>query len=218
VIENKVINCTVYISTIGVVIHNSRINGAIRVGVQDGSHDPEGDDPIRVTVTDTEIDASSEPDFRPISSSHFIVRNSYLHGAYSGAECHNACLIEDSYVHGSSTHASGARILRNGVLRGNTIWCEPYPGTGADGGCSGNLTMYQEFGTPQNNLVIGNYFPAGLFWYNLKFNGSDAGDIRILNNTFGIPKSGAGLADGWDSKPTNIWSGNVLTSGAVANP
>ena len=91
------------------------------------------------------------------------------------------------------------RILRNGTLRGNTIWCEPNPnsdddGNGipdADGGCSGNLTMYEEFGIPHHNLVEGNYFPAGLFWFSLKFNGNDTGNIRIVGNTFGIPKSGA---------------------------
>ena len=67
------------------------------------------------------------------------------------------------------------RILRNGTLRGNTIWCERNPnsdedGNGvpdADGGGSGNLTMYAEFGVPRNNLVEHNYFAAGWFWFSL---------------------------------------------------
>ena len=234
VIDSKVINCVpLQISTIGVVVRNSKINGAVRVGVQDDYNpatvsDPEGDDPIRVTILDSEIDATAAAGsgFRPISFSHYIVRNSYLHGGFSGAECHNACTIEDSYVHGFGEHSSGMRILRNGTLRGNTIWCEPNPnsdedGNGVpdeDGGCSGNLTMYEEFGVPHHNLVEHNYFPAGLFWFSLKFNGNDNGTIKIVGNTFGIPKPGAGLADDWDAKSTNVWSGNTLTNGRVASP
>lgn len=233
VIDKKTVNCSpLEIRTTGVVIQDSKINGAVLVGTTDDYSptvisDPEGDDPTRVTVLNSEIDASSAPDFRPISSSHYIVKNSYLHGTYSGAECHNACTIKRSYVHGFGSHASGLRILRNGTLKHNTIWCEPNPnsdddGDGVpdeDGGCSGDLTMYEEFGTPHNNLVKHNYFPAGLFWYTLKFNGEDAGRIRIIDNLFGRPKSGGShVADDWDRKPTNKWSGNTFPDGRVARP
>jgi hypothetical protein len=235
VIDAKIINCSpLRIKTTGVVIKNSKINGAVLVGTQDDFDpivisDPEGDDPIRVTVLRSEIDVSAgtNPDFRPISSSHYIVKRSYLHGTYSGAECHNACTIKWSYVHGFGSHASGLRILRNGTLKNNTIWCEPNPnsdddGDGVpdvDGGCSGNLTMYEEFGTPHNNLVKHNYFPAGWFWYSLKFNGKDDGHIRIVDNLFGRPKSGGRhVADDWDPKPTNVWSGNTFPNGRVAKP
>lgn len=234
VIDKKVINCVDFrIMTTGVTITKSKINGAIRVGTQDDYEptvisDPEGDDPIRLTLLDSEVDAtlSVNSGFRPISSSHYIMRNSYVHGSYSGGECHNACTIENSYLHGFGEHSSGLRVLRNAVIRNNTIWCEPNPNSDEDlngipdpdGGCSGNMTMYEEFGVPHNNLIEHNYFPAGLFWYSLKFNGNDNGNIRIVNNLFGIPKSGAGVADGWDVKPSNIWSGNTFTNGQVANP
>ncbi len=234
VIKRKIINCSpVDIKTTGVVIRNSKINGSVRVGTQDDFEptvisDPEGDGPIRVTVVASEIDtaAGTNADFRPISFSHYVVKRSYLHGTYSGAECHNACTIKNSYVHGFGEHASGLRILRNGTLKNNTIWCEPNPnsdddGDGVpdeDGGCSGDLTMYEEFGTPHNNLVKHNYFPAGWFWYALKFNGSDDGNIRIINNRFGLLKRGGRhVADDWDSA-TNVWSGNTFTNGRVARP
>lgn len=227
VIQEKIINCSpLTIKTTGVVIKKSKINGAIDVGTQDGFDpsvisDPDGDDPIRVTVIRSEIDAGAagaDANFRPISSSHYIVKRSYLHGTYSGAECHNACTIKWSYIQGFGSHASGLRILRNGTLKHNTIWCKPDPSSGEDGGCSGNLTMYEEFGTPRNNLVKHNYFPAGLFWYSLKFNGADDGRIRIINNRFGPPRSGRRVADDWDAKPSNRWSGNTLTNGRVAKP
>jgi hypothetical protein len=233
VIAKKVINCSpLEIKAVGVVIRKSRINGSIRVGTQDDANpteisDPAGDGPIRVTVRKSEIDASRTPDVRPIGSSHYVVKFSHLHGTFSGAECHNACTIKWSYVHGFGSHASGLRILRNGRLRHNTIWCEPNPSSDddhdgvpdADGGCSGNLVMYEEFGTPRNNVVRHNYFPAGRFWYSLKFNGRDHGRIRIVNNRFGRPRSGGThVADDWDPKPTNIWSGNTLTNGRVARP
>jgi hypothetical protein len=65
VIDSKTINCPDFrIMTTGVVITNSLINGSIRVGTQDDYEptvisDPEGDDPIRLTIEDSEIDASA---------------------------------------------------------------------------------------------------------------------------------------------------------------
>jgi hypothetical protein len=215
VIRNKVITCApLDIKTTGVVIQSSKINGSVGVGAMDDS-DPSGTGATRVTILDSEIDASSTPDFRPIGSSHFVVKRSYLHGSYSGGACHNACTIKRSYVTGSGTHASGLRILRNGKLKHNTIWCEPLPGL-VDGGCSGNLVMYEEFGVPQNNVVKHNYFPAGSFYYSLKFNGEDNGRIRIIDNVFG--KAQAGNTDDWDPKASNLWTGNRMTSGRNARP
>jgi hypothetical protein len=215
VIKNKLITCPqLAIRTTGVVIQSSKINGSVYAGAADDS-DPAGTGPTRVTVLDSEIDSSSVPDFRPIGVSHFVVKRSYLHGSYSGGQCHNACKIKRSFVTGSSSHASGLRILRNGKLKHNTIWCEPDPAT-SDGGCSGNLTMYEEFGVPRNNVIKHNYFPGDVSWFSLKFNGEDAGGIRIIDNLFG--KSWAGNADDWDAKPGNVWSGNKMMSGRVARP
>lgn len=235
VIDSKIINCSpLRIKTTGVVIKKSKINGSVLVGTQDdidptSISDPRGDDPIRVTILNSEIDvaAGTDRNFRPIASSHYVVKNSYLHGTFSGAECHNACTIKRSYVHGFGSHASGLRILRNGTLKHNTIWCEPNPDSDddrdgvpdVDGGCSGNVTMYEEFGTPRNNLVKHNYFPAGSFWYSIKFNGADNGKIRIVNNRFGRPRSGGRrVADDWNRKATNVWSGNTFPGGRVARP
>ena len=232
VISRKIINCDqLSIKAVGVVIQDSLINGSILVGTQDDFEptvisDPEGDDPIRLTLSDSEVSTPADSDFRPISSSHYVVKRSYLHGTESGAECHNACTIKRSYVHGFGQHASGIRILRNGRLKHNTIWCEPNPDSDEDqngipdpdGGCSGNLVMYEEFGTPHNNVVKHNYFPAGLFYYSLKFNGGDDGRIRVVDNRFGRPRDGNRVADDWDAKPSNVWSGNTLTNGRVARP
>lgn len=235
VLKKKVINCSpLRIETRGVVIKKSLVNGSVHVGQQDDYNpttvsDPEGDGPIRVKVVDSEIDTSAGTDrnFRPISSSHYVVKRSYLHGGESGAECHNACTIKWSYVHGFGEHASGLRILRNGTLKNNTIWCEPNPssdedGNGVpdpDGGCSGNLVMYEEFGTPHHNLVKHNYFPAGKFYYAAKFNGEDHGHIRFVNNRFGRPRDGGRrVADDWENKRSNVWKGNTLTNGRTARP
>jgi hypothetical protein len=215
VIDRKVINCApLDIETTGVVIKRSKINGSVRVGAQDDS-DSSGTGPTRVTVVSSEIDASSSPDFRPIEWSHYVVKKSYLHGSYSGGECHNACTIKWSYVEGNGDHASGLRMLRNGTLKHSTVWCKPLEGL-EDGGCSGNITMYQEFGTPHHNLLKHNYFPAGKFWYSLKFNGDDAGHVRVLDNRFG--RARAGLTEDWDRKPTNVWKGNTYTNGRTARP
>ena len=189
--------------------------------------DPEGDDPLRLTLLDSEIDVTSGSGWLPphqllaLHRSQLIPARRRLRRRMPQRLYHR----DTRTLHGFGEHASGLRVLRNGTLRNNTIWCEPNPDSDEDmdgipdpdGGCSGNMTMYQEFGTPHNNLIEHNYFPAGLFWYSVKFNGNDNGNIRIINNRFGMPKPGAGVADDWDAKATNIWSGNVFTDGSASN-
>ena len=181
-------------------------------------------------MVDSEIDtaAGTNLDSRPISFSHYIVKRSYLHGDLFRRRMPQ-CLHHQALVYSwlLAIMLSGMRILRNGTLKHNTIWCEPNPnsdddGDGVpdeDGGCSGDLTMYEEFGTPHNNLLKHNYFPAGWFWYSLKFNGNDNGNIRIIDNRFGLLKRGGRhVADGWDAKAANVWSGNIFTTGRSRQP
>jgi hypothetical protein len=182
VISEKTINCNpLEIRTTGVRVERSLVNGGVDVGGR--GTDPEGDDPIRVTILDSEIDAGGG-NFRPVGVSHYRVERSYLHGTYSGAECHNACTIVDSYVHGSDTHTSGMRILRNGTVTHSVVWCERFPGTDIDGGCSADMVMYQEFGTPSNNLIERNLFPASPAWFCVRQDGGNAGGIRFVDNVF----------------------------------
>ena len=232
VIRNKILNCApLTIKAKGVRVESSLINGFVMVGTQDGFDpvqvsDPEGDDPIRVTIIDSEIHTPADSDFRPISASHYVVKRSYLHGSFSGGECHNACTIKWSFVQGYGEHSSGLRILRNGTLKHNTIWCELNPDADEDndgvpdvgGGCSGNLVMYEEFGMPHHNLLKHNYFPADPLYSSLKFNGADGGHIRVLDNVFGLPWDGKHVADDWDAKSSNTWSGNTFSDGRTALP
>jgi hypothetical protein len=221
VISAKRVNCNpLSIETTGVRVVRSLVNGAIDVGGH--GTDPEGNDPIRVTVVDSEIDASAASgDFRPISASHYRVERSYLHGTYSGAECHNACTIVDSYVHGQDTHASGMRVLRNGTVIGSVIWCQPTPTGDPDGGCSADMTMYEEFGTVQNNLIQRNLFMATSGWFCARQDGGNAGGIRFIDNVFqrgqfgtcgrGSPMDGFELAG-------NTYTGNRYDDGSPVAP
>jgi hypothetical protein len=191
VITEKLIDCggqPLEIKTTGVLIQRSKVLGGVSVGERDT--DPEGDDLLRVTVIDSELVGNDT--FRPISVSHFRVVGSYLHGSYSGGECHNACTIERSFVTGSSSHASGLRVLRNAKIIGSTIWCAPISDSDddndgvpdIDGGCSADLVMYEEFGMPKNVLLEANLFKATWAYFCTRQDGANAGGIVFLNNVF----------------------------------
>jgi hypothetical protein len=232
VISEKTVNCDpVEVRTTGVRIERSLLHGAIDVGTH--GTDPEGDDPIHLTVVDSEIDAGppASGDWRPISASHFYVSGSYLHGTYSGAECHNACTIVDSYVHGFGSHASGMRVLRNATVTGSVIWCEPNPNSDddndgvpdIDGGCSADVTMYEEFGTVTNNLFERNLFVATSGWFCARQDGDNAGGIRFIDNVFQRGRFGACGRDGGsamaDFEPAgNTYTGNRFDDGTPVVP
>lgn len=188
VISEKLVDCggQLRIETTGVLIQRSKVVGGVSVG-EHGS-DPEGDDPLRVTVIDSELIGTDT--MRPIGSSHFRVVGSYLHGSYSGGDCHNACSIERSYLVASSNHTSGLRVLRNAKIIDSTIWCKPFPTGYEDGGCSADLVMYEEFGMPQNVRAEHNFFKATSAYFAIRQDGGNAGGLVFTNNVFEKGESG----------------------------
>jgi hypothetical protein len=178
------------------------------------------------TVEDSEVVALDDTGIWDVN---FTVRRTYIHGSGRGLYCQQNCLVEDSYIVGSSSHASGARVLRDAVYRHNTIWCQRFD-TSADGGCSANLTMYQEFGIATNVLIENNYFPATPAWFCAY--GGDAGSanlpgnatfIRFVDNVFarGAGACSADHPDGYPitnfnaSRTGNVWLNNRYTDGVV---
>ena len=138
VISEKRVNCNpLSIETTGVRVVRSLVNGAIDVG--DHGTDPEGDDPIRVTVVDSEIDAgAASGDFRPISVSHYScgaqLLARHVQRRRMSQRLHHRRLVCPR----AGSHASGMRVLRNGTVTGSVIWCEPNPNSDDDN--DGDLT------------------------------------------------------------------------------
>jgi hypothetical protein len=220
VIDAKDIKCSpLRIETTGVKITRSRITG----GLDSGRSDADGG-ATKVTVDRSEIIGNST--WRGIGDSNYVVRNSYIHGGFSGGYCHRNCVIEGNYIEGGGSHASGFRLLRNAEFRGNTLHCKRAIAE-TDGGCSSDLTMYQEFGIVKNVLVEANLFKATPGWFCAR--AGDAGGsnqpgnhtyVRFINNLF--ERGGGNCSEQSTGRPVNAfdggregnqWSGNKYVGG-----
>lgn len=179
---------------------------------------------------------------RALCCSHYVVRNSLIQGSHSVLAVHNNAIIEGNYMttDGTSTHQSAGRMLRNTVLRGNTISCTPHgnadPGDPAyhpynDSGCSAHGVFYREAlggeNVPAYNLTIeNNYFKRGVTsggqsggpYYATRFvdcsDWTDCTGITFTGNLFSL---GEGTDGGeFPFYADNMWSGNYWTDGVPA--
>jgi hypothetical protein len=103
----------------------------------------------------------------------------------------------------------------NLVIRHNTL-LNPLVQTSA-------ISIYQDFGRAHDVTVQGNYLAGGGYaLYGGKGKYGQSSNIRILNNVFSRkyhPTSGVfGPVTAYEQGPGNVWSGNVLDSGAAVNP
>ena len=221
VIDAKLINCSpLRIDTTGARITRSRVTGGLYSGRG------ESDGPMKVTVERSELVGNDS--WRGISDSDYVVRDSYIHGGYSGGYCHRNCVIDGNYIEGSGGHASGFRLLRNAVFRDNTLWCKRAISE-TDGGCSSDLTMYQEFGIVTNVLVEGNLFKATPGWFCARAGNVGSGNqpgnhtyVRFIKNVFergagncSEQRTGRPVDDFDASREGNQWTGNTYIGGGA---
>jgi hypothetical protein len=179
---------------------------------------------------------------RALCCSHYVVRNSLIQGSHSVLAVHNNAIIEDNYMttDGTSTHQSAGRMLRNVVLRGNTISCTPHgnadPGNPAyqpydDSGCSAHAVFYREAlggeNVPAFNLTIeNNYFKRGVTaggqsggpYYATRFidcaDWTDCTGITVTGNLFSLDEgTDAGEFPFYGG---NVWANNYWTDGQPA--
>lgn len=258
-ISGKLVQCTeaggpapLRILTTGVTVERSQVDGGIYVGdhlvsaYDDGyqagvdpapnSADPQfdfnGDGPIRVTVIDSWLRAVG--DFRPIGVSHFKLIRTRMTEGHSGGECHNACVIQQSYARGFGEHASGFRMYRNADVEDSTFWCEPNPESDEDGnnvpdpdgGCSADIVMYAQVPSRPNDAawpgrltLTRNLLKATLAYYCIRQDGrSGDGQFLFTNNVFergngtthGANCGQSSAFEGFESGSTVGSSGNVL--------
>lgn len=223
-------------STPCVTINNSKINGVVGTGSNDGSDGP-------LVLNHVEVSAPTNSNVQAVALSNFYLDSVNVHGgANGGVECYGYCSISNSWIHdfydAGSTHYDG--IISNGtsghplVIDHNTVGCNFYAAaSNANGGCSADLGLFGDFGAISNVTVTNNLFLAsptsaisGSTSAYCMYGGDVSGkkfptssNVVVTGNTFQRgPNNKCGLfgaiAD-FDATNGNAWSGNVWDDGTV---
>jgi hypothetical protein len=227
VIDGKTVNCDLSIRAQGVVIKNTKVNGAISTA--DGSQ-------YSFTLTDSTVDANPGGIrlVTAIGADNFTLLRTEVMGGNRAVYCRRNCEVRDSWIHGievlDTWHASGIRASQGSRIIHNTITCDAQP-TPQDGGCSANLTMYGDFEAVQDVRVEGNLFLANNGAAFCSYGGSSQGkpyssgaaNIVFTNNVFqrGTSRKCAayGPITSFDSsRPGNQWTNNKYDDGAIVPP
>ena len=233
VIENRIVDCAsaggvrFAADAANIVFRNSVIRGQMfTAGNTPG--DPGAENANRApvfTVEDSRIIQSSTVDSqdRAACCAHYVVKRSLMQGTHSGLAAHNNVTLIGNYIttDGTDTHQSGLRMLKNSVLRGNTIQCKPV-GAGYDAsGCSAHGVFYREDlggnNAPAYNLTIeNNYFkrdPLGGPYFGVRFidcqSWDDCTNIRFTGNQFSLGEGTDG--EEFPNDAGDVWSGNYWT-------
>jgi hypothetical protein len=233
VIDAKIFNCDVSIRATGVVIKRSKINGS--VNTNEGTS-------YSFTLQDSEADAGVVQG-AVVGTTNMTIIRSNIHGGATSVYCYSNCTIRDSYLHGQRLPAGvdwhlgtflandngndpGGRT--NAHLVHNTLICDAQPNS-ADGGCSGNVNLFGDFGPVTSVTVDNNFFGANTGISYCVYGGSSTSKpyqpdhIVIINNVFqrgSNRQCGAyGPVSGFDSgRPGNLWSNNVWDDQAPVPP
>lgn len=162
VIDAKIVNCDLHITTTGVVIKNSKINGSVGDDETD-SHS--------FSITDSEVSAGAEQN-PAVWHTNYTVLRSNIHGGQTAVGCVDLCVVKDSWLHGQIVSVPGQHFggfLSNGggsastpsLIQHSTIACDVEPqGSGSQtASCSGDINLYGDFGgvkyyTFDNNLFV----------------------------------------------------------------
>ncbi len=223
VIDRKTINCDLNIRAAGVKVTRSLINGVI--ATDDNSNG------YSFTISDSTVNAGNAEN-TGIGAAHFVATRVHVYGGNRSIHCYRSCTVQDSYVHGQFTdasgvaHESGIRMGQSATIRHNTIGCDA-PNVPPDAGCSAGLTGYGDFDVVQNNLVEDNLFLPSTGGF-CAYGGSSPGKpysgttnhIIFRNNTFRRGSGGncgywGAITDFDSNAPGNVWVGNVWDSGAA---
>jgi hypothetical protein len=250
VIEAKIIDCDAAggvrfaPEVTGVIFRDSIIRGQMLTTgntAGDASADTYPREPV-FTVEDSRIVQSTTAEWqdRAACCSHYVIKRSLIQGTHSGLAVHNNAVLEGNFIttDGTDSHSSGARILRNAVIQGNTFQCKPVT-PGKDGGCSAAAVFYREaLGNVADhrvyNLTIaGNYFKRGVTpvdpdtgeggepggpWFATRFAGCDTRDdcvdITFTDNVFDL---GWGTDGGeFPDDAGDVWADNTWIDGEPA--
>jgi hypothetical protein len=242
VIDSKQVNCNLSIRATNVLIWRSKVNGLVStLEASTGSF----------TISDSEVDAGAVQE-AVVGTTNMTLLRANIHGGALSVYCWAHCRIEDSWLHGqvlpagANWHLGGLRADENDdphndadpthdagitdlVAVHNTIACTPPPNS-ADGGCSGDVTMYGDFGTINHVTLDRNLFVASTGLAYCLYGATvsvkpfpNAHDIVVTNNVFQRGSNGKCGAFGpvsafSSSAAGNVWSGNVWEDGTAVAP
>jgi hypothetical protein len=235
VIDAKTVNCNLAIHAKGVIIKRSKING--NMGTEEGTAHS-------YTLQDSEVDAGVYQG-AALGSTNMTVLRSDIHGGQTSVYCYANCTIRDSYLHGqrlpdgvdwhlgaflANDNGNDPGGRTNAVLIHNTIACDATPNS-SDGGCSGDINLYGDFGPITYVTLDNNLFGANPGLSYCVYGGSSAGKpysgqaehVVVVNNVFRRGpnrKCGAyGAVTAFDpARPGNQWTNNVWDDGAPVPP
>ena len=161
-LSGKLIKCdALLIRARDVTIRRSRIVG--RLDTTEGTSQS-------FTLEDSEVDAGVYQG-PAVGLTNMTIRRSNIHGGQANVLCYANCDIRDSWLHApglaegadwhlngflaNATHGGGSNV----VLIHNTIECNTQQNS-AGGGCSGNVSLFADFGPVSNVTVRGNLMGA----------------------------------------------------------
>lgn len=230
VIDGKILNCTVLAYSPGVVIRNSRVNGAVYLDSDRGATAKTWS----VTIENSVVDAGTQ-NGAAVSNGNITIRRSEIKGGQTIVQCmenSTGCTIEDSWLHGQSIppmqaepHLGG--FLNSGgpnvTLRHNRIACDN------PNGCTGDVVQLPDFGPITNALIENNLLAASDKLAYCTYAGWRPNDFATKNhdivyrgNVFvrgSNSKCGAyGPVTGWRDNPGNVWANNTWDDGTPVAP
>jgi hypothetical protein len=233
VIDRKTVDCDLEIKAQGVTIRRSKVNGHI---------DSVEESPYSFVLEDSEVDAGLRPQ-AAVGTTNMTIERADIHGGVTSVYCWANCTIRDTWLHGQRlpdgadwhlggflANDDGTAGRTNATLVHNTIVCDAAPNS-ADGGCSGDVNLFGDFGrishvTVDNNLLGANTGIAYCLYGGTsagKPYGGEAEHIVVVNNTFQRGTNGKcgdyGPVTGFDSgRPGNRWASNVWDKGGRVGP
>jgi hypothetical protein len=227
VIDAKIIACGLSIQASNVTIRRSLITGG-HVG---GSSFRIEDSTIQNGLcTNCSVDGSN-----------FTILRTEINGSNRGAYCQSGCLIEDSWIHGTSldpngtAHASAVRVEQYATLIHNTLACDWTNLSNSEIGCSADMTGYPDFAPIHHNTIESNLFvanPVGLGF--CAYGGGTSGKpysnspenatyIVFRNNVFQRGSNGrcgtyGPVTDFESGRTGNVWENNRFDDGTLIPP
>lgn len=200
-----------------------------------------------VRAEQVDIDGGQSSSFPAVAYRGVVLVKANVHGGQHSLQCSGNCIAVDSWFHdtwlpdSSSAHENG--IISNGgshgTFRHNRIQCDHPGGNPSGGGCSGDASLFGDFGvisdwTFDQNLFVttggsyctyagnnpGKKYPVAdhVVYTNNVFqkayptnNGHQAGSpgCAYYGPVTGFPGT---------SSAGNVWSGNVFDTGGVVSP
>src|SRR6185369_9916565 len=199
-----------------------------------------------VRAEQVDIDGGQSSSFPAVAYQGVTLVKANVHGGQHSLQCSGNCTAIDSWFHdtwlpdSSAAHENG--IISNGgsggLFRHNRIQCDHPGGNPSGGGCSGDASLFGDFGVISNWTFDQNLFMTTGGSY-CTYAGHNPGKafpnvdhIVYTNNVFekayptnnGHQPGSPGCAyygpvTGFDtSAPRNIWTANVFDTGGAVSP